>query len=301
VRPESIRDVAAELHVLRTGQFARQLRAAAELRHRAHALGRRHDVFLPLLEGRLLQQRPPRHPRPRGLGNLGRVEHRDVGHVAIGLVGDAGELGLGIDEQRAAIEERVDAVVMVLQVALHARMVVALGALQVGAKEESADIPRHQVRLAIAIEEKLGGGAQGRLGAIRGKNLTHQLVPRLVRREGGAQVFLPLSPRHMLVGAAFHEQNVEDVLHVPRIFRAGQQPVNDLLALVGSAVRQEFPRLGCRRNGACQVQGDAAQELGIRRDGCGIRVEVGLAARNGLVDALVQRSVILRTSDRCTQ
>src|SRR5262249_60597886 len=116
--------------------------------------------------------------------------------------------------------------------------------LEVEAEEQPGDVARQQVRFAVAVQEKAGGGACLRIGAVGGQNLTHQLVVGLVRGEGSAEVVLPRGKLDVLGRAPLHEQHVEDVLQPAGVLRAGEKTVDQMRTLIRSRIGEGRAGLG---------------------------------------------------------
>ncbi len=121
-------------------------------------------------------------------------------------------------------------------------MIVALGALQVHAEEQPADVLGERVDFALAVQVKLGGRALLRVDAVGGQNLADELVVWLIGGEGAVQELAPFRPLDVLVGPAIHQQHVEEVGHVAGVTLAGQQFIDELDALVQRFVGEKCPR-----------------------------------------------------------
>ena len=92
----------------------------------------------------------------------------------------------------------------------------------------------------------------------------------------------------MLVGAAFHEHAIEDGRHVPGVFGRSEQTIDEPGTLVGALVGEKRTGLGRGWDRAGKIEGDAAQELGVAGERCGLRREIRPRA-DLRIDALMQR------------
>ncbi len=177
---------------------------------------------------------------------------------------------------------------MLLPIVLDARVVVALGALEIGAEEQPADIAGDDVRLAFAIEEELDAMACLRIAAVGGEYFASDDVPRLVGRERGAQEFVPAGMGNVTVLPALHEHDVEHHRQMPGMFRTGEQALDQRGAFAGRVVREEGADRGRGRDAAGEVEVDSADEFAIGGRAGGVTREV-LLRGDQPVNALMQR------------
>src|SRR5437868_2324750 len=112
-RPEPIDRRPRKTWVVLADNLLRELGAPTELRNAALARLERLDVFLALVELRLLDFPAIRQPRRGVLRHL-RHEHRLKRHIALRLLGKDGGLGGLVGVDVAAVEKGKDAVVMIL-------------------------------------------------------------------------------------------------------------------------------------------------------------------------------------------
>ena len=170
-------------------------------------------------------------------------------------------------------EERAEAVVVRLAPLL-IRMVVALGALEAQTEEELRGVFELVLRglhLAIPSDGRVFGDVAG-----RGEDFARELVVRFVAREAVA------NPRvegeraaHIRFGAAVDggalvaEERAPEVGEVIRVVAAGQQAVNQHVALGGGLVGEEGAGLIGVGQAAREVEREAADEGRVVRDFAG--------------------------------
>ena len=87
-------------------------------------------------------------------------------------------------------------------------------------------------------------------------------------------------------GPSLHEHHVEDVSHVNRIARAGQEPIDEQLPLVRRRVVEKGSRFNRRRQIAGQIESDSTQKIGVA---CQRSNRADLTRIDQLIDARSQR------------
>ena len=264
LEPETVDAGVGEAFVGLRGELLGEQWAAAELGHAGVAVLRGHHlVFLSFGEGGhgdFLAAGQARAADFVGLPEHG-LELDPVGGHALGQQGDFGDLVL---LQRALGQKRVDAVEAALGEVIDRRVVVALSALEIHAEEEAGDVVGGLLLVELfSVRQKLGGGCD--LGvAFEENEIVDERVPRAVGGELGAEPLAPFGFGHFATAAPLQQHHRDGVLHALGKLRAGQQPVDELGALLRVLVRQEGARLGGRRDAAGEVQPGAAQKFSVR-------------------------------------
>ena len=117
---------------------------------------------------------------------------------------------------------------MMLFVVVDFRMIVALGAFQIGPQKDAADVPCDLVDVSLPIQIKPGGSALLRIAAVSGENLLRDPVPRLILGERLSQKRFPFGCGHVFQRQPAHQHHVEHPLHMPGILRTCQQTLDEL-------------------------------------------------------------------------
>ena len=263
-RPETIRHVAGEIPVVAVADQLGQLLATTVGRDRPQVLlllVRLDLVLLARRNRRLVQLTLAQQARSRNARVAG--EHRLEGHSTTGPLGQYARLLLVGLEEIGAVQEGVDAVVVLLQVIVDQRMVVALGTLQVDAEEHPADLAGHLVHLDSAIHQELRRTTLLGIDRVGAQDLRSQHVPRLVRLDRLLQKRLPLTSLDLAVAATFREHHVEHVGHPTHVGRTAQQAIHGRSPLGRRLVVEKRPSFLDRRDPPdhCQVQ--ATQKLTV--------------------------------------
>ena len=172
--------------------------------------------------------------------------------------------GLRVREQERAVQERQDAVVVLLLVVVDERVVVALGALEVAAEEDAAEVARDEVRLEVAVEEELRGRARLR----RRRRRPKASRGRTRRRAGSRRTTFAGTSSHAARGTfASRRRSISITSKNQTIRRAKPGPSSSssmsFAALVGRLVVEERARLGDGRDRAGQIEVDTANEFGV--------------------------------------
>ena len=180
VCPEAIDDVSVEGIVCPTccqfGQLARRLIFGTDLTVSAGATsysspGRRKGSSTSVpsgtrAPGAARHLHKDRFERQIGAGSFRLHRHLLVSHSTNNLV--------------AWSNKRQQSVVIRLQVVVHERVIMALGALHIAAKNDAADVARHQIWLGPTIERKAGRRPLSRIVAVGLQNFSDQHIPRLI-------------------------------------------------------------------------------------------------------------------------
>ena len=156
VCPKSVDGVLGKVFVLRMRDESSQMRSTTEPRHTGGGLRGLDQVFRRGNFGFDVENQPVQQSRNCLRCVFVRNEDRLELGFTVGLLTNVRLLVVcAILKQIAAIHERIDAVVLRLIVVRDIRMVMALGTLQVAAKEETPDVSRQRIRFDLASQQPL--------------------------------------------------------------------------------------------------------------------------------------------------
>jgi hypothetical protein len=166
-------------------------------------------------------------------------------------------------------------------------VVVALGAIEAAA-EEDADLFRHDVGRGadLVVGDEVAGGGAVTFG---GEAFAGDFVVGAI---GGDVIADPLPVFLAELGgeAVGEDGDAEDVGEAERPvigeFRGGDEGVDEFLAFLGVAEGQEFADAFGGREGAGEVETDAAEELGVGGDVGGEDVDFAELGEDGVVDEI---------------
>ena len=263
-RPQAVGHVAGKEPVVPTENQLCQLFAAIVGWHRPQVLFllvRLDLVFLARSDGRLVDLTLAKQPRTRDPRITG--ENRLERNASTGPLGQHTRLLLVGLEQVRSIQEGVDAVVVLLQVIVDQRVVVALGTLQIDAEEHSADLAGHLVHFDTAVHQELRPTSLFGIDGVGPKNLRSQNVPGLVRFDRSFQKRLPLPTFHLAVAATLREHHVQDIGHPSHVSRRSHQAVDNRRPFRRGLVIEENTGFSDRRNPSDNGQIQTAQKLAI--------------------------------------
>ena len=263
-RPQAIGDVSVERVVGAVGRQLRELLAITELGDRFHVVARRDLIFVARQIERLVDHHAIGHPRSRPPRHV--EKHRLKRDVAAGVLGLEYRLlvaFLARDRVRR-LQEREQALVIGLQIVIHDRVIVALGALHVAAEKDAADVAGEHVGVGATIQGEAGRCSRRRIGAVGQQNFLGQHVPRLVLADRFQQPGLPFVGRYVGVRAALHQHQIERLGEMADVMRRSKQPIDELLAFIGSALGEENAGFVRRGRHADQIERCPTEEFGIR-------------------------------------
>ena len=146
----------------------------------------------------------------------------------------------------------------------------ALGALQIGAKEKPGNIPGNQIRLEVTIKEKARRGTAFFLGAIGLEDVPHHEIEWLARSDLLPQPIHPQIGGDMFVGASFHPPDIKRLGHVPDMGLAGKKPIDQYGALGGILVRLKGARILRGGDGSTKIEAQSSIKLKIVGAGRGL-------------------------------
>ena len=159
--------------------------------------------------------------------------------------------------------KRQKSVVIRLQVVIHERVIVALGALHIVAKNDAADVARHQIWLGPTIERKAGRGPLSRIVAVGLKNFSDQHIPGFILAHALQQPGAPFIGGDVRIGSTLHQPQIERVGQVAGIVWRSKQAIHQPLPLIRSSIREECPSLIRSGWHSRQVERHATQKIGV--------------------------------------
>jgi hypothetical protein len=178
VGPEAVGQVAGELPA--GGDHLGELLAAAEFGDAADGLVGGDLILLSFGEGGFDVEDGAFGEAGKGfVAGIAGEDGFEAG-FAVGFFGERDLPGLGVGEERGAVKEGEQAVVVFLVVVVDERVVVALAALQVHAEGDAANVAGEEVGLGVAVEHEAGCGSRLHVQAIGSDQFTEELVERFV-------------------------------------------------------------------------------------------------------------------------